>query len=332
MPDQAGAFKMLIDQPTKLELFNKITRIRTVEEKLAVYYHEQQMRCPTHFSIGQEAVAVGITAALRPQDTVMSNHRSHAHYLAKGGNLDRMVAELYGKATGCSKGKGGSMHLVDWEAGFMGATSIVSGTIPVSCGIGFFNKLKNLDAISTVFIGDASTEEGVFYETVNFAALHDLPVLFVCENNLYSVYTPLNLRQPEQRKIHKVVQAMGIDSLEIDGNDVEEVYLAGKNAVEKITTEKKPFFIEAHTYRWLEHCGPNFDNDLGYRSSDEFECWKMRDPLALYERQLRLEGLLTDDHVASIKAACQKEIDDAVTLAKNAPWPSAEEAFEGVYA
>jgi len=179
-----------------LAFYSEMLRLRLVEEAIVNAYSDQEMRCPIHLCIGQEAIAVGVCAALEQSDYVMSNHRSHGHYLAKGGDLKAMMAELYGKKTGCTSGKGGSMHLVDLENGFLGAVPIVSGIIPVACGTAFASQMKNEKRVTTVFFGDAAVEEGVFCESINFALLKKLPVVFVCENNLYSVYSPMSVRQP----------------------------------------------------------------------------------------------------------------------------------------
>src|SRR5579859_6536135 len=181
-------------------LYRGLLRLRLVEERIAELYPEQEMRCPVHLSIGQEAVAVGVCDHLEPADQALSGHRSHGHYLAKGGDLRAMLAELYGRETGCARGKGGSMHLVDLEAGFLGATPIVASTIPIAVGVAFAARLRGQPLVTVAFFGEGATEEGVFHEAANFAALHRLAVVFVCENNLYSVYSPLEVRQPAGRR------------------------------------------------------------------------------------------------------------------------------------
>ncbi len=191
-------------------------RIRRVEEVLADRYAEQEMRCPMHLCIGQEAIAVGVCAVLNNRDKVFSNHRAHGHYLAKGGDLDAMVAELYGKSTGCAGGRGGSMHLIDLQVGFMGATPIVGGTVPLSVGSAWADQLLDNDQVTVVFFGDGCFEEGVMHESLNFAALHQLPVIFVCENNDFSVYTHRNERQPD-RPIYKIAEAHGLSAAVMDG-------------------------------------------------------------------------------------------------------------------
>lgn len=321
-----------LDKKKKITLYREMLRIRIVEEQLACHYAEQEMRCPVHFCIGQEAVAAGVCLSLTDSDTVMSNHRSHGHYLAKGGDLKLMVAELYGRATGCASGKGGSMHLIDKSINFLAATSIVAGTIPVAVGVGFSNKLLGKKSISTVFFGDAATEEGLFYESVNFAALHRLPVLFICENNLYSVYTPLHARQPASRKIYKIAASMGLKTGRFDGNDVEAIYLASQEASEHIRSGEGPYLLEAMTYRYLEHCGPNCDIELGYRTKEELQRWKRKDPLSKYEKKLLKESVLSKEIIANMRQQITEEFKDAVGYAKSSPFPEADRLLKDVYA
>ena len=303
-------------------LFEEMLRIRLVEESIAEKYSEEKMRCPTHLSIGQEAISVGVCSNLTKKDQVLSSHRAHAHYLAKGGCLKSMLAEIYGKVTGCSKGMGGSMHLVDKSVGFMGSTAIVGNTIPVAVGSALAMKLKKKKTISCVFFGDAAIEEGVFYESVNFAVIHKLPVLFICENNLYSVYSGLEVRQPENRKIFEMVRAFQIDAKDGDGNDVLEVSRKVKEAKDKILLGEGPQFLEFYTYRWREHCGPNYDNDLGYRNEEEFMMWKKRDPLI---------NFLNDSEKTYLKNLIKElktEIQEAHRFADESKFPSYEDFLE----
>ena len=259
-------------------LFYSMLRIRRIEEALAERYAEQEMRCPMHLCIGQEGVAVGVCSAMLQDDVVFSNHRAHGHYLAKGGSLNAMVAELYGRATGCCDGRGGSMHLIDLDAGFMGATPIVGGTVPLAVGSAWASWLKGERRVSAVFFGDGCFEQGVVYESLNFAALHKLPIVFVCENNDFSVYTRITERQPD-RPIYQLAQAQGINACMGDGNDVEEVFSLSKSAFERAREGDGPQFIELSTYRWREHCGPNYDNNIGYRKVSEFKSWLNFRPL-----------------------------------------------------
>lgn len=306
--------------------------IRKVEEGIADRYSQGQMRCPVHLSIGQEAAAIGVGMALRATDLVISTHRAHAHYLAKGGDLNAMLAEIYGKADGCSKGRGGSMHLIDLSAGFVGSTAIVGNSIPIGVGLGLSLQLKQSTDISVIFFGDGSTEEGVFYEAVNFSIVRNLPVLFVCENNLYSVYSPLSVRQPSGRKIYEMVAAMGITTMYADGNDVEVTYQAAQEAINFVRSGKGPFFLELSTYRWREHCGPNYDNNIGYRSESEFLDWKKRDPIAGYAEKLIKNNLLDSIEYLNMQNQIDDQINEAFEYAKNSPYPLSKEAFEGLYA
>ena len=301
-------------------------RIRLVEESIANKYSEQKMRCPTHLSIGQEAIAVGVCANLTSQDQVLSTHRAHAHYLAKGGCLNSMMAEIYGKASGCSKGMGGSMHLIDTSVGFMGSTAIVGNTIPVAVGLALEKKLTRKKSIACVFFGDGATEEGAFYESVNFAIIHSLPILFICENNLYSVYSGLEVRQPVDRKIYKMVRAMGISAQHGNGNDVEEVARKVKHAKTIILKSGGPQFLEFDTYRWREHCGPNFDNNIGYREESEFLKWKKKDPLKNFYSENSQKYI--DRKIDTIS----REIDDAHQFADDSKFPTLQDynaAFQG---
>ena len=213
------------------------------------------MRCPVHLSIGQEATAVGVCINLGKEDQVLSAHRSHAHYLAKGGDLLKMLGELYGKEVGCARGKGGSMHLFDLEAGLIAAVPIVGSTLPIGVGIALGMRRMNRKGIVVIYFGDGASEEGVFAESLDFAALKQLPVLFVCENNQYSVYTHLNERQFTGRNIVEIARAHGVEGEKGDGNDINKVISKAKRAIEQIKKDSKPFLLEFDTYRWLEHCG-----------------------------------------------------------------------------
>jgi TPP-dependent pyruvate/acetoin dehydrogenase alpha subunit len=307
-------------------------RIRKVEEKIAELYPEQQMRCPVHLSVGQEAVAVGVCAALESDDYAFSTHRSHAHYLAKGGNLKAMLGELYGRVTGCCQGKGGSMHLVDRSVGFLGAVPIVGSTIPIGVGAAFGTLLRKEGRVTIVFLGDGATEEGVFHEAVNFAVLKRLPVVFVCENNFFSVYSSLDVRQPPTREIYELVRGYGLESHQGDGNDVEAVYGLTKTAVEKTRAGSGPTFLEFKTYRWREHCGPHYDNHVGYRSEQEFEEWKARCPVARLKQRLLQRGLATQQDLDGVEATLADEIEAAVVFAKSSPFPDPQLLGDHLYA
>lgn len=316
----------------QLKLFRDMLYVRLVEERIIALYGEQEMRCPTHFSIGQEAVAAGVCAHLRPEDYVISAHRSHAHYLCKGGDLNAMFAELYGKATGCAQGKGGSMHLIDLKVNFIGCVPIVGSTIPIGVGASFGAGLQGKPALTVIFFGDGATETGVFHEAVNWAVVQKLPVLFVCENNQYSVNTPLALRQPEHRSIVQLASGHGMRAESADGQSVDAVYALTAQHIERIRAGDGPSLLEFQTYRWLEHCGPQYDLNLGYRPPGEFELWTARDPIALYQKKIITDGLLSEDSLNALRRDLASTIDRAVTLAKSSPFPDRSELAAEIYA
>lgn len=319
-------------QDLSLQLWESMVRIRLIEEAIATRYAEQQMRCPVHLSIGQEAAAAGVGAALRTEDQVMSGHRSHAHYLAKGGDLNAMIAEIYGKETGCCKGRGGSMHLVDLRAGFVGAVPIVGSTIPIAVGLAFADRQLKRDRVTVAFLGEAATEEGVFHESVNFAALHRLPVIFLCENNLYSVYSPMKVRQPLDREVYEVAAGHGILAHQGDGNDPLAVHALTRDAVAHARAGDGPVFLELKTYRWREHCGPGFDNHIGYRTEAEYLEWRKRDPIENFENKLRAEGSFDEGRGVDFKRRTDTEIAQAFDAAKCAPFPAADGLMNYLYA
>lgn len=311
-----------------IELYRKMLRIRLVEEAIAEHYAEGEMRCPVHLSVGQEAAAVGVCEALGVTDKVYSTHRCHAHYLAKGGDLKRMFAEICGKAAGCIGGRGGSMHLMDRDKGMMASIPIVSSSIPVAVGSALADKRIRNGKVTVAFFGDASIEEGVFHESANFASLHALPVVFVCENNLYSVYTPLRQRQPE-RPLTDVALAHAITALHGDGNDIEETLGLATAAVKRARDGQGPTFLLLDTYRWREHCGPNFDNHIGYRSESEYKEWETRCPLR--GLRARIGDALTAPREQSMVAELTAEIEEARAFARATPLPDVSEASLHVY-
>jgi TPP-dependent pyruvate/acetoin dehydrogenase alpha subunit len=321
----------MIEQ-VSINLFKEMYRIRAVEEAIADHYPEGKMRCPVHLSIGQELIPAVFAETIRPTDFAVSTHRGHAHYLAKGGSLNAMIAEIYGKSTGCAKGKGGSMHLIDLSVNFMGTSAIVGNSIPIGVGLALSAQLKGTDQISCVFIGDGAIEEGVFYESVNFAAVRKLPVLFICENNLYSVYSPLSVRQPTGRSIANMVKAMGIEVGIADGVDIQASNQLMKSAIDQVRKTGLPFFLEFSTYRWREHCGHAFDNDIGYRTPEEFVMWQSKDPLHYLECQLNNLSQGMQNSITEFKFMIEAEVNAAFDFAENSPFPDRREAYDGVYA
>ncbi|MFA5920971.1 MAG: thiamine pyrophosphate-dependent dehydrogenase E1 component subunit alpha [Methylococcaceae bacterium] len=321
-----------MDLKLKKKLYYGMLRVRRIEEAIGEHYREQEMRCPVHLAMGQEAIAVGVCANLNTTDYIMSTHRSHLHYLAKGGDIKAMLAEIYGKSTGCSSGKGGSQHLIDIEAGFLGATPIVGSIIPVAVGVAFGVSMKNEERVVVVFFGDAAVEEGVFSESLNFASLKKLKIIFVCENNLYSVYTHIRERQPINRSNVDIAKAHGVCGFETDGNDVIEVYESMSRTIEGVRKGLGPAFVEYKTYRWREHCGPNFDNNIGYRTEAEYLEWRKHCPIENLEILLKKEGILSDTEVAGMENKIAAEIEDAFHFAKSSPFPFKEELYLNLYA
>ena len=315
----------------RLAMFRCALRIRMVEEEIAVRYKEQEMRCPTHLCIGQEGPPAGVSAHLKVNDAVFSAHRSHGHYLAKEGDLRRMIAEIYGRETGCAHGKGGSQHLIDLDACFMGSAPILASTISVGVGYAWAAKQRGEDKIVTIYFGDGATEEGAFHEAMNFAGVCKLPVLFVCENNLYSVHSKMNVRQPEGRRVCDIGAAHGVLGHIADGNNIDEVWAMSGKAITEIRSGGGPQILEFMTYRWKEHCGPNEDLNLNYRDQEEFDEWIARDPIAIYEGRLRTEGLLNDTLLSKYIAEISSEVADAFDFAKSSPFPSVEQLFDCVY-
>ena len=321
---------MLLNSELLKNLYYDMLRIRLTEEKIAELYKEQEMRCPVHLCIGQEAIPAGICKHLTKEDLVFSGHRSHGHYLAKGGDLQKMIAEIYGKATGCCGGKGGSMHLIDKSVGFFGSTAIVSGTIPIAVGAAFSKIIKRQNGIAVTFFGDAATEEGVFHESVNFAVLHEIPILFVCENNMYSTYSHISQRQPK-REIYEMVRGHGLKSVLVDGNDIISVYEKADEIITSIRERNGPAFIELKTYRWREHCGPNYDNDLGYRGEDEFQKWVMTCPINRLGKVLISRGIVSEGQIQDMERGINIEIETAFRFAKESPFPDKGRLFENIY-
>ena len=306
--------------------------IRHVEEEIATRYSEQEMRCPTHLSIGQEAVPVAVGAVAANSDYAVSTHRGHAHYLGKGGNLNAMIAEIYGKESGCSKGRGGSMHLIDTSVGFMGTSAIVGNSIPIGVGFGLAAKLDGLEQVSYIFLGDGATEEGAFYESLNFAVLSNLPVVFLCENNLYSVYSPLEVRQPKGRIISNMAKGLGAKVGRTDGNDVAACLEIIEQATQSCRAGEGPWFLEFPTYRWLEHCGPNYDNDIGYRSEEEFQLWKQKDPILKYAQHLSQKHTDFKSYEKAAKSEIEQKIENAFDFAKASPFPILDDTIQDEYA
>lgn len=320
-----------IDKKTCLSLLKTMLRIRMTEAKIAELYPEQEIRCPTHLYMGQEAISSGVCQNLTTKDYCFSSYRSHGAYVAKGGSISKLFAELYGKRTGCSKGKGGSMHLVSKEVNFMGTSAMVAGVIPIAAGAGMAASMRGENRVSIVFFGDGACEQGVFFETLNLAALKKVPVIFVCENNFYATHT----RQLTRQCLDNIYRRPGIyniPAVRIDGNNVGQVYRQSKIFIENARKGKGPGLIECRTYRWLEHVGPYFDYELGYRSKKELDKWMNRCPIEIYEAVLIKSNITDLGTIDKMKACIKDEIEKGVVSAKTAPFPDYKEVWTDIYA
>ncbi len=313
------------------DLYRAAYRIRRIEETIGERYSQKQMRCPVHLSIGQEWVPVVVASHLKVTDHVYSNHRCHAHYLAKGGDLNAMIAELMGKSSGCCGGKGGSMHLVDPEQGMMGSSALVGGTIPMAVGSGLTFKMGGGDQVAVPFFGDGATEEGIFYESLNFAQLKKLPVLFICENNFYATYSAQSARQAHL-DIAARVRGMGMMADRVDGYDIALTMQAVEEAVDQIRKGKGPVFLEFLTYRFRDHVGPEVDIALGYRTEAEWMQWKDRDPIPYLEKFLVDSKMVELSAIEKMKEEIEEEIEAAFDFAARSVPAPIESIFEEVYA
>lgn len=305
--------------------YRSLYRIRRVEQEIARVYPLDKIKSPVHLSIGQEAVSVGVCEALRPEDIVFGTYRGHALYLAKGGDLRRMIAELYGKQTGCARGKGGSMHLVDVQHGVMGTSAVVGTTIPNAVGYAFAMEYQRKNSIVVSFFGDGATEEGVFHESLNFAALKKLPVIFICENNGYAIHSPLASRQPAENIVERV-KSFGVPAERIGENDVLAIHERVSKAANAIRLERSgPVFFECMTYRWMEHVGPYEDFDLGYRQRSEAQTWVTNDQVQ------RLGGMIPADDRKAIENEIETEIQDAFMYAESCAFPGDADLHVNVF-
>ena len=314
---------------TMRSLFATMLLIRTVEERLAELLVEREIRCPTHLYTGQEAVATGVCATLRRDDYVFGGHRSHGHYLAKRGDLKAMLAELYGKRTGCSRGRGGSMHLVAPEVGFLGTVPIVAATIPIAVGTALASRLRRNDRVSVAFFGDGAVEEGTFHESMNLAASRRLTVLFVCENNFYSSHLHL-LERRAKDNIVQSGEAHGMPGIQVDGNDVLAVYRVATAAVQRARAGEGPSLLECRTYRWRGHVGPALDLDVGVRRRDDLAEWRRKDPLQRLEARL-LEANVPREELERLAKDIERDVEEAVTFARESPYPDPAELHDYVF-
>jgi pyruvate dehydrogenase E1 component alpha subunit len=321
---------LVVSDDKKKQLFHSMLRIRMVQERIESEYLNDDMKTPIHLCIGQEAVASGVCGALETDDFISSNHRGHGHYLAKGGNLNAMIAELYCKSNGCSKGFGGSMHLVDTSVGHLGSSSIVGGGIPIGTGLGLSIQMKKTNGVSVVFFGDGASDEGTLYESINFAMLKKLPVVYILENNQWSVCSRISARQSTGNIFHSVPPDK-LWTQKLDGNDVFEVYEAAWKAVERARDMRGPSFIECVTYRLLGHAGCASQDAKGYRDQEEIERWRKRCPLERAMQQLLSEAVLCEEDIASMTKKIEKEIDESFEYAMAGALPGRDDLYKYLF-
>jgi len=314
-------------------MYRMMVRIRAVEEALVGPILSGEVKTPCHLYSGQEAVAVGVCAALDKEDYVFGNHRSHGHFLAKGGSLRNMVAEIFCREAGCSRGRGGSMHLIDPDCGMMGSAPIVAGTISLAVGAALASSVRNERKVAVTFFGDGATGEGVLYESLNFAALKKLPVMFVCENNLYATHMPIRECRVEVPLV-EMAKPFGIWASQVDGNDVLAVYDLAQEAVERCRAGDGPVFLECLTYRMRGHVGPD-DNIQGchtdIRAAEEVEQWRKKDPIVRLERYLIEDQNIPRGELESIRREVEEEITDALAFARASAFPEVEDLSKYVF-
>ena len=310
-----------------------MVRIRICEESLVEPILKGEIRCPVHLYSGQEAVATGLCFALNEKDFIFGSHRSHGHYLAKGGDIGELVGEIYCKENGCSRGRGGSMHIIAPEIGMVGSAPIVAGTIPLALGAALASRIRKDKRVTVSFFGDGAAGEGVLYESVNFAALKKLPIIFACENNFYSTHMPIRECRPE-KNIFKIAKPFCMQSYRVDGNDVLKVYETSKEVVEMCRKGRGPAFIEFLTYRLRGHVGPD-DNIQGthrdIRPKEEIEKWKKKDPIRRLETFLIKEKIFRKDTLERIDREVEKEVEEAHQFAKASPDPNPNELTRYVF-
>jgi TPP-dependent pyruvate/acetoin dehydrogenase alpha subunit len=314
-----------LDRADLERIYRSLRLVRRAEEEVARIYPSDKIKSPVHLSIGQEAVSVGVCDVLRADDVVAPTYRGHAAYLAKGGPLRGLFAELYGKAAGVAGGKGGSMHLIDMSHNVLGASAVVGTTIPIALGYALALKRMRTDRVAVSFFGDGATEEGVFTESLNFAALHKLPVLFVCENNYYAIHTPITRRWASNRLCERV-ETYGIPAYQVDDGNILKLRALAAAVVERLRRGEGPVFIEARTYRWREHVGPNEDFDQGYRARDDLQPWLKDDQVEYVGR------MLPGERRAGIDSEIERALTDAVAFAESSPYPTIEALHTNVFA
>jgi|SRR5579884_2060119 len=318
------------DAQTSIDLYMLVLKIRMAEERIAEIYPSDKIQSPVHLSLGQEAVSVGVCRALRREDRIYGTYRGHGIYIAKGGDLRKMFAELYAKDTGCARGKGGSMHLVAQEVGLMGCSAIVASTIPVATGDALASQMQGRPRVVVAFFGDGAVDEGVFFESVNFAALKGLPIVFVCENNAYAIHSRISDRH-KQTEIFRYAETLGIEGRRFDGQDVYVVHRTMKEAVDSVRAGAPPVLLEYLTYRWQEHVGPGRDHHEAYRNAEETARALEADPVRIARERLEQHFGVGSEDFHHWQTTIVKEIEEAVEFAERSPFPTAAQLFDHLY-
>jgi pyruvate dehydrogenase E1 component alpha subunit len=295
---------------SKIQMYVSLQLIRSVELLISRKYADQIFRCPVHLSIGQEAIAVGVSLNLKLEDKVVSTHRSHAHYIAKGGDLFMMLSELIGSPLGCCKGRGGSMHIFDKSVGFMASVPIVGSSLPIATGLSLAEKQLGFKNIVVAFVGDAALETGAFYESMNLASLKNLPLLVVLEDNEYSTYSSKKVRWPDNKDVKLTIEGMGLSYHRGNGDNVEEVYTQINKVVSDVRNNK-PSLVHLNTFRRYEHCGPSLDDNLNYRSTEEIDSYKVRDPLVILGNKMVSSGVISRDLLNHLENLIHNYVDEA---------------------
>lgn len=317
-----------------MSLYRTMVRIRLCEESLVDSILSGEIRTPCHLYSGQEAIAAGVCAALKEEDLIFGSHRSHGHFLAKGGNMKEMMAEIFSRETGCSRGRGGSMHLIAPDKGMLGSAPIVAGTISLALGAALASSIRKDGRVSISFFGDGATGEGVLYESLNFSALKKLPVIFACENNRYATHMPIGECRVDH-PISRIAEPFGIEFHSVDGNEVLQVYEASRRAVESCRMGNGPIFMEFMTYRFRGHVGPD-DNIQGshtdIRPKDEISSWMLKDPIIRLEKFFLEHQLMDESGFKAIKEEVIAEVHDALAFALKSPRPAQEELTKYVFA
>lgn len=312
------------------EFLSRMLLIRQTELKIEELYPLNEMKTPVHLSLGQEAVSSGVCMHLSREDAVFSNHRSHGHYLAKGGSLKELIAELYCRETGCSKGRGGSMHVIAKDVGHWGSSSIVAGATPHAVGAALAFQMQKKDAVAVSFLGDGACEQGVFFESMNWAALKKVPVLFVIENNFYAVNSHISVREANEF-LYKRARAFDIPSQRVDGMNPLDVYASADAALKHVRSGKGPFVLEYVLQRWRMHVGPGDPNAALYRASEELEDGYRRDPIQEFIEHVLREGILNEKDIAQTKTRIDDEVEEAFVFAQNSPLPDGKDLVKFLF-